>query len=249
MNRGDDDKENNEEKKIVATRKQFKEHKDNESNIPELICKLDKDNSSDDSSEDDTPRRSDTPRRREQIPIEKRLKQLKEVIERISSAQRGNRMSGLQERNREDSDSESDNEEEDDNNKMPGLQDRDREDSDSEDDEEDDKEDDEHDEQQQNIRTSTALDRLRNRLATKSVLNNGIKTKSVQNSGIKTKSVRFQRNSEGPSQLRTKLSRIAEEILPHSTPEKRLAPMESEGEPITNGDEGANSEEDLRRRR
>ena len=114
MNRGNDDKENNEEKKIVATRKQFKEHKDNESNIPELICKLDKDDSSDDSSEDDTPRRSNTPRRREQIPIEKRLKQLKEAIERISSAQRGNRMSGLQERNREDSDSESDNEEEDD---------------------------------------------------------------------------------------------------------------------------------------
>jgi hypothetical protein len=65
-------------------------------------------------------------------------------------------------------------------------------------------------------RPSTALDRLRNRLATKSVINREINTKSVRNSGINTKSVRFQPNSEGPSQLRTKLSRIAEEILPHS---------------------------------
>ena len=131
MNRGDDDNENNEEKKILASRKQFKEHNNNESDIPELICKIDKDDSSDDSSDEDTPRR------KENLPLEKRLEQLKEAIERMRSAQRGNRMPGLQERDREDSDSESDNEEEDDNNEIPSLQDRNIEDSESEDDEED----------------------------------------------------------------------------------------------------------------
>ena len=333
MNRGDDDNENNEEKKILASRKQFKEHKNNESNIPELTSRYGAVESSDDDSEEDTPQR------REQISIETRLKTLKEAIERISSVQKGNRPPGLQERNREDSDSESDNEEEDDYNNIPRLQERDREDSDSEDDEEDDKEEQENDQLQQNMRTTLtinevepitvstrptqnrtilieneveitasvgttstraigsddmeALDRLRNRLTTKSVLNHGIKAKSVRNSGIKTK---LERNSEEPSQLRTKLSRIAEEILPHSTstrvvgsddtdlyfmtsdededgneendelekrynlteneddpifcvvlptPEKKLAPMESEGEPTTHDDERANSEEDL----
>jgi hypothetical protein len=58
--------------------------------------------------------------------------------------------------------------------------------------------------------TTDRLERLRNRLTTKSVLN------TERSSGKKTKTVRFQQNSEGPSQLRTKLSRIAEEILPHT---------------------------------
>ena len=107
MNRGDDDAENDDEKKVIASRKQFKEHKDNESNIPELVSRYGAVESSDDDSEEDIPRRG------EQLPIETRLEKLKEAIERISSVQRGNRMPGLQERNREDSDSESDNEEDD----------------------------------------------------------------------------------------------------------------------------------------
>ena len=150
MNRGDDDDETNEEKKLVASRKQFKEQQNNEPNIPELISRYDAAESSDDDSEEDTPRR------REQLPIETRLEKLKEAIERISSVQRGNRMPGLQERNREDSDSESDNEEDDESNNIPRLQDRDIEDSDSEDDEEDDKDDDENVHLQQNIRTNLA---------------------------------------------------------------------------------------------
>jgi hypothetical protein len=183
MNKGDDDNENNEEKKLIAARKQFTEHKDNElnneSDMPELICKLDKEESSD---EEDNPRK-------EQLPIEKRLEQLKEAMDRISKAQRGTRRPGPQKRN-EDSDSESDNEEEDDNNTMPGLQERDREDSDSEDDE------DVHRNSERKRKS-----RIRTKVSRKERNSEGINTKSVRKSEENTKSVR---NSE---QLRTKLSR------------------------------------------
>jgi hypothetical protein len=240
MNRGDDDDENNEEKKLVASRKQFKEQQHNEPNIPELISRYDAvESSDDDNSEEDTPR--------QRLPIEKRLVQLKEAMERISSAKSKNRRPGLQRRNRKDSDSESDNEEEDNNNTMPGLQDRDREDSSSEDDT-----DDERDQLGTKLSRNTEERKIKTKLVRKKRNSEGIKTKSVRNSELNTKSVRnsdqirtkSSRNSE-PSQLRTNLSRIAEEILPHCTPEKRLAPMESEGEPTANGDEGTNSEEDL----
>ena len=168
-------------------------------------------------------------------------------MERISSAKSKNRRPGLQRRNRKDSDSESDNEEEDNNNTMPGLQDRDREDSSSEDDT-----DDERDQLGTKLSRNTEERKIKTKLVRKKRNSEGIKTKSVRNSELNTKSVRnsdqirtkSSRNSE-PSQLRTNLSRIAEEILPHCTPEKRLAPMESEGEPTANGDEGTNSEEDL----
>ena len=57
MNRCDDDVDTNEEKKIIASRKQFKEHNNNESNIPELISRYGAVESSDDDSEEDTPQR------------------------------------------------------------------------------------------------------------------------------------------------------------------------------------------------
>ncbi|OEU07084.1 hypothetical protein FRACYDRAFT_251965 [Fragilariopsis cylindrus CCMP1102] len=61
--------------------------------------------------------------------------------------------------------------------------------------------------------TTTTTDRLQrvlNRLTTKSA------PISERSSRKRTKSVRFPENCEGPSALRTKLSRIAEEIVPHT---------------------------------
>jgi hypothetical protein len=63
------------------------------------------------------------------------------------------------------------------------------------------------------VTTTTTTDRLQrvlNRLEAKTVPN------SERSSRKRTKSVRFPDNCEGPSALRTKLSRIAEEISPHS---------------------------------
>ena len=62
--------------------------------------------------------------------------------------------------------------------------------------------------------TTTTTDRLQrvlNRLTTKSA------PISERSSRKRTKSVRFPENCEGPSALRTKLSQIAEEILPYTT--------------------------------
>ena len=114
--------DDDEERKIATLTANYKEYKNIELNIPELICKLEKEDSSDDESsgEDNQGKGETKDQKQPQLPIETRLKQLKEAMERISSAQRerkynedNNRMPRLQERDREDSDSESDNEEDD----------------------------------------------------------------------------------------------------------------------------------------
>ncbi|OEU23095.1 hypothetical protein FRACYDRAFT_233261 [Fragilariopsis cylindrus CCMP1102] len=97
-------------------------------------------------------------------------------------------MTGLQERNREDSDSESDNEEEVDYSNMPGLQDRNREDSDSEDDEKD---------ENSGIKTNSVR-KERN--------SEGINTKSVRNSELRTKLSRIEKSSTINDEVATTVS-------------------------------------------